>query len=146
MLGNWDTHMKEPRYTQVSTVDPGRKRKKRKEGTKFSNSKQKRRRELRKKEQSYTHGSEPPTDLNKMGGEAETWTPSMNEELQRIEEEREQSGSDEPSMGESEHRSDYETNEYEEETKEDSIGTVSLGLGFYALRSDIHLDYLKNGI
>jgi hypothetical protein len=52
-------------------------------------------------------------------------TSSKNEELQRIEEEREHSGSREPSMGESEHRSDSDTSGSEEETKEDSISTVS---------------------
>ncbi len=95
--------MKELGNSQVSTADPGRKRKKRKGGTSFSNSKQRRRRELRKNEQSCTQGSEPPTNLSKTGGEAETWTCSMNEKLERIEEEREQSGSGEPLMGESEH-------------------------------------------
>ena len=49
-------------------------------------------------------------------------------------------------MEESEHRSDSDTSESEEETKEDSIGTVSLGLGFYALGSDIHLGYFEDGI
>ena len=48
-------------------------------------------------------------------------------------------------MGESEHRSDSDSNESEEETKDDSIGTVSLGLAYYALGSDIHFAYLKDG-
>jgi hypothetical protein len=124
--------MKEPGNSVVSTADPGRKRKKRKGGTSFSNSKQRRRRELRKKEQTGTQGSEPPTDLTKRGGLDETGTSSRNEELQRIEEEREQSGSREPSMGESEHRSNTDTSGSEEETKEDSISTVSrvLCIGF----------------
>jgi hypothetical protein len=117
--------MKEPGNNVVSIADPGRKRKKRKGGTSFSNSKQRRRRELRKREQTGTQGSEPQTDLSKTGGEDETRTSSMNEELQRIEEEREHSGSHDPSMGESEHRSISDTSGSEEETKEDSISTVS---------------------
>jgi len=72
-----------------------------------------------------TQGSEPQTDLSKTGGEDETRTSSRNEELQRIEEEREHSGSRKPSMGESEHRSNSDTSGSEEETKEDSISTVS---------------------
>ena len=137
--------MKEPENSQVSTVDPGRKKKKRKWGTNFSNSKHRRRRELKKKEQSCTQGSEPPTDLSKTGRGAETRTSSSNKELQRIKEEREQSGLRELSMGESKHRSDSEMNKFEE-TKWDSIGTVSLSLGFYALGSYIHLGSFKDGI
>jgi hypothetical protein len=117
--------MKEPGNSVVSTADPGRKRKKRKGGTSFSNSKQRRRRELRKREQTGTQGSEPPTDLSKTGREDETGTSSRNEELQQIEEEREHSGSREPSMGESEHRSNSDTSGSEEETKEDTISNVS---------------------
>jgi hypothetical protein len=120
--------MKEPGNSVVSTADPGRKRKKRKGGTSFSNTKQRRRRELRKKEQTGTQGSEPPTDLTKTGGEDEIGTSSRKEELQRIEEEREHSGSREPSMGESEHRSSSDTSVSDEETKEDSISTVSMVL------------------
>ena len=138
--------MKNLGNSQVSTADPRRKRKKRKGGTSFSNSKQRRRRELRKNEQSCTQGSDPPTDLSKTGGEAETWTSSRNKELERIEEEREQSGSREQSMGESEHRSESDSSESKEEIKEDSIGTVSLGLAYYALGSYIHLGYLKEDI
>jgi hypothetical protein len=120
--------MKEPGNSVVSTADLGRKRKKRKGGTSFSNSKQRRRRELRKKEQTGTQGSEQPTNLTKMGGEDEKGTSSRNEELQRIEEEREHSGLLEPSMGESEHRSNSDTSGSEEETKEDSTSTVSRDL------------------
>jgi hypothetical protein len=120
--------MKEPGNSVVSTVDLGRKRKKRKGGTSFSNSKQRRRRELRKKEQTGTQGSEQPTILTKTGGKDEKGTSSRNEELQRIEEEREHSESREPSMGESEHRSNSDTSGSEEETKEDSTSTVSRDL------------------
>ena len=70
----------------------------------------------------------------------------MNEELDHIEIEREQSGSREPSMGESEHQSDSDSSESEEETKEDLIGTVCLGLAYYALGSDVHVGYIKDGI
>jgi hypothetical protein len=129
--------MKEKGNSHVSTMDPGRKRKKRKGGLSFNTSKQRRRRELRKKEQTCTDGSEPPIDLSKTGGEDETCTSSRNEELQRIEEERDHSGSREPSMAESEHRSNSNKSGSEEETKEDSISTVSLGVGFYALGKQV---------
>jgi len=117
--------MKEPSNSVVSTADSGRKMKKRKGGMSFSNSKQRQQRELGKKEQTGTQGSEPPTDLSKTGGEDETWTSSMNKELQRIEEEWGHRGSREPSMEESEHRSNSNTSGSEEETKEDSINIVN---------------------
>ena len=88
--------------------------------------------------------SETKTILSLTGGEAETGTSSRNEELERIEEQREQSGSLEPSMGESEHRSDSDSSESKEETKDDSI--VSLGLAYCALGSNIHVGYLKDDI
>ena len=138
--------MKETGNNVVSTTDPGRKRKKRKGGTSFSNSKQRRRRELRKKEQTCTPGSEPPTDVSKTGGEVETNTSSRNEELERIEEEWEHSGSLDPSMAESEHRSNSNKSGTEEERKGDSISTVSLGSGLYVEGADIHLGRCKNGI
>lgn len=59
-------------------------------------------------------------------------TSSRNEELQQIEEGREHNGLREPSMGESEHRSNSDKSGSEEETKEDSISTISMGLGFDA--------------
>jgi hypothetical protein len=135
--------MKDLGNNVVCTADPGRKKKKRKGGTSFSNSKQRRRRELRKKEQTCTQGSEPPTDLSKTGGEDETKTSSRNEDLQRIEEGQEHSGSREPSMGESEHRSNSQKSGSEEETKEDSISTVSMGVGFYTQGGHLHLGFFK---
>jgi hypothetical protein len=138
--------MKEPSNSQVLTADPGRPRKKKKGGLSFSTSKQRRRRELRKKEQTCTEGSEPPTDLSKTGGEVEIGAYSRNEELNPINEEREDSGSREPTMAESNHRSNSNKSGSEEEPKEDSISTVSLGCGFYALGSDTYLGYFKNGM
>jgi hypothetical protein len=138
--------MKETCNSQVSTADPGRPRKKGKGGLSFSTSKQRRRRELRKKEQTCTEGSEPLTDLSKTGTEVEMGASSRNEELNPIEEEREDSGSREPMMAESDHRSNSNKSGSEEEPKEDSINTVSLGCGFYALGSDTYLGYFKNGI
>jgi hypothetical protein len=49
---NWDAHMKEPENIRNSTIDPRKKQKKRKGGTNFSKSKQRRLRELKKKEES----------------------------------------------------------------------------------------------
>ena len=138
--------MKERGNSQVSTADPGRKMKKKNGGTSFSNSKQRRRSELRKKEQSCTHGNEPPTYLSKTGGDAETGTYSRIEELERIEEEREQSGSREPSMGESEHQSDSDKSKSKDERKHDSIDTVSMGLRFNALGSYKHVGSFKDAI
>ena len=66
----------------VYTADPGKKRKKMKGGLSFSNLKQRRRRELRKKEQTCTQGSEPPSNLSKTSGKVETNTSSRNEELE----------------------------------------------------------------
>ena len=137
--------MKKTGNSVVPTDDAGRKRKKRKGGTSFSTSKQRRRRELRKKEKTCTQGSEPLADLTKTGEEDETGISNRNEELQRIEEERENNGSREPSMGESEHRSNSDTSESEDETKEDSISTVSMAFGFRTLGPHIHVGYVKNG-
>jgi len=122
--------MKETGNIEVSTADPGRKRKKRKGGLSFSNSKQRRRRELRKKEQTCTQESEPRMDLSNTREEIATGTSSRKEEMERIEEGREHSGSREPSMGESEHRSNSDKNGSEEENKEDSVSIVSTGEGF----------------
>ena len=136
--------MKETCNSQVSTGDPGRPRKKRKGGLSFSTSKQRRRRELKKKEQTCTEGSEPQTDLTKTGGE-ERGSSSRNEELKPIDEEMEDSGSREPTMADSEHRSNSNKSGSAEEAKEDSINTVSLGCGVYTLGSDTYVGYLKNG-
>ena len=138
--------MKETCNNVVCTADPGRKRKKMKAGTSFSNSKQRRQRELRNKKQTCTLGSEPPSDVSKTGGEVETNTSSKNEELEQIEEEWEHNGSLEPSMAEIEHRSNSNKSGSEEETKGDSISTVSLGCGLYAEGAKIHLGRCKNGI
>ena len=67
----------------------------------------------------------------------------MNKELQQIEEEREHSGSREPSMAENEHRSISNKSGFEEDANKDSISIVSLGLGFDALGWDIHLGFDK---
>ena len=76
--------------------------------------------------------------MSKTGGDAEEGTYSRIEGLERIEEEREQSGSREPSMGGSEHQSDSDTRELEDEGKQDSIGTVSMG--FNPLGTFQHVD------
>ena len=54
--GNNDVHMKELEDNLDSTIDAGKKRKKRKGGLSFSNSKQRRGRELKKKEETYIEG------------------------------------------------------------------------------------------
>ena len=124
--------MKETGNSQVSTANFGRKMTKRKGGLSFSNSKQRRWRELRKKEQTSIEGSETPIDLSRTVAEVETGGSCRNDELEWIEEEREHNESCEPSMAESEHRSNSNKSGSEEETKGDSISPVSLGCGLYA--------------
>ena len=131
--------MKETCNSVVSTADPGRKRKKRKRGTSFSNSKQKRWRELRNKEQTYIQGNEPPIDLNSTVTEVKIGGSSRHNKQERIEEEREQRESCEPSMAESEHQSNSNKSGSEEESKKDSISIVSLGWGLYAEGAGKHL-------
>jgi hypothetical protein len=72
--------------------------------------------------------------LSKTGGEDETGTSSKNEG-------EEHSGSREPSMGESEHRSNTQKSGSEEGTKEDSISTVSMGVGFYGEARHLRLGF-----
>ena len=103
--------MKETCNSQVSTADFGRKRKKRKGGTNFNTSKQRRRKELRKKETSGVVG---------LGAS------NKDLDLEPIEEEGEHNRSRAPSMAESEHRTNSSKSGSEEETKEDAISTVSL--------------------
>ena len=62
--------MKEPEHNTVSTIDPRKKWKERKGGLSFSNSKQRRRRELKKKEESYIEGRGTPSDVQSTGGES----------------------------------------------------------------------------
>jgi hypothetical protein len=118
--------MKETGNSQVSTADPGRKRKKRKGGLSFSTLKQRRRRELRKKEITCTEGSRTPSDLSKTCGEVGTVDSNKELDLDPIEEEQEYNRSRAPSMAESEHRTNSSKSGSEEETKEDAISTVSL--------------------
>ena len=98
--------MKEPCHNTVPTIDPATKRKRRKGGTSFSNSKQKKRRELKKKDLTCVGGRGTPSDLSKtcVVDEIGSWNWHLN--LQPIEEEREDSGSRPPSMAESEHSTD----------------------------------------
>ena len=71
--------------------------------------------------------------------EVETGESNWNDELERIEEEQEQSESHEPSMAESEHQNNSNKSGSEEETKKNSINTVSLGWGLYAEGAGKHL-------
>jgi hypothetical protein len=65
---NKDAHMKEPKHITIFTIDPWKKRKKRKGGTSFSNSKQRRPGELGK-EESRIEGGGIPSDLQNTWGE-----------------------------------------------------------------------------
>jgi hypothetical protein len=84
--------------------------------------------------------------LSKTGGEVETGASSRNEELKPIDEEMEDSGSRKPTMADNDHRSNSNKSGSKEGPKEDSISTVSLGCGFYALGSGTYLGYIKNGM
>lgn len=126
--------MKEPSHNAVPTIDVATKRKRRKGGTSFSTSKQRKRRELKKKDQTSIEGRGTPSDLSKPCGIGEIGYTNPQLNLQAIEEEREGSGSQAPSMAESEPRSNSNQSGSREETREDSISTVSI-LGFIATTS-----------
>ena len=64
--------------------------------------------------------------MSRTVAEVETGGSSRHDELEQIEEERKQSESREPSMAGSEHRSNSNKSVSEEETKGDSISTVSI--------------------
>ena len=57
--------MKEPRHSIVHTINPATKRKRRKRGTSFSNSKQRKRIEFKKKDLTWIEGKGTMSDLSK---------------------------------------------------------------------------------
>jgi hypothetical protein len=118
--------MKEPSHNTIPTTNVATKWKRRKGGTSFSNSKQKKQRELKKNDLTSIEGKMTPSDLSKLFAIDETWYSNPQLNLHPIEEEREDSGSRAPSMAENEHRTNSNKNGSREETKEDSISTVSL--------------------
>jgi hypothetical protein len=65
--------MKEPSDKTVPTIDVATKRKRSKGGTSFSNSKQKKRRELKKNDLTSIEGREIPSNLSKPFAIDETW-------------------------------------------------------------------------
>ena len=128
--------MKELNQNTVSTIDPGKKRKKKKGGTSFNNSKQRRRRELKKKEETCIEGISTPSDSQN--------TCAVDKgglDLQSIDEEREDSGSQAQSMAKSEHRNNSHQSGSPEERKKNSIMTVSLSHRLYAQRALQDLGY-----
>lgn len=106
--------------------DVATKRKRRKGGTSFSNSKQRKRRELKKKDLTSIEGRGTPSDLSKQIPIDEIGHSNPQLILDRIEEEREDSGSRAQSMAESEHPTNSNQSGSREETREDSISTVSM--------------------
>jgi hypothetical protein len=124
--GNWDAHMKELKQNIDSTIDLGKKRKKQKGGLSFSISKQRRRRELKKKEESYIERRGTPSNLQNICGESKRGSLNWDLNLQRIEEEREDSDSPATSMAESEHNNSSNQSGSREETRDNLILTVSL--------------------
>ena len=115
--------MKEPGH---KAEDVATKRKRRKGGTSFSNSKQRRRRELKKKDLTSIEGRGTPSDLSKPIPTDEIGQSKAQLSLHRIEEEREDSGSRSPSMEEREHPTNSNQSGSREETREDSMSSVSL--------------------
>jgi hypothetical protein len=119
--------MKEPSDNTIPTIDVATKRKRRKGGTSFSTSKQRKRRELRKKDLTSIEGRGIPSYLNdKPFGIEETGYSNPQLNLHPIEEEREDNGSRLPSMAGSEHRTNSNQSSSREETIEDSISNVRL--------------------
>ena len=115
--------MKEPSHR---AEDVATKRKRRKGGTSFSNSKQKKRRELKKNDLTSIEGRGTPSDLSKPIPIDEIGHSNPQLNLHQIEEEREENGSRAPSMAESEHPTNSNQRGSRKETREDSINTVSL--------------------
>jgi hypothetical protein len=128
---NWDAHMKEPEHNTDSTIDIGKKRKKRKGGLSFSNSKQRRRRELKKKEEAYIEGRGTPSDVQSTGEESKRGSSKRQLNLQPIEEDREDSETPAASMEESEQPNSSNQSEYQEETRDDSNLIVRLSFKLY---------------
>ena len=118
--------MKEPCHNTVPTTDLATKRKRRKGGTSFSNSKRKRWRELKKKDITCIEGRGTPSDFSKQCHVDEIGTLNPHLNLHPIEEEMEDTGSRAPSMAESEHRTNSNQSNSREETREYSINMVSL--------------------
>ena len=129
--GKWDAHMKELEHKTDSTIDPGKMRKKRKGGLNFSNSKQRKRRELKKKEESYIEGRGTPSDVQNTGGEIKRGSSKWQLNLQLIEEDGEESESPAPSMEKNEHPNSSNQSGYYEETRDDSILIVRLLFKLY---------------
>ncbi len=115
--------MKEPGH---KAEDVATKRKRRKGGTSFSNSKQRRRRELKKKDLTSIEGRGTPSDLSKQICTDEIGQRNPQLSLHRIEEEREDNGSLAPSMAESEHPTNSNQSGSREDTRKDSMSSVSL--------------------
>ncbi len=113
--------MKETEQNIDSSIDPGKRRKKRKGGLSFSNTKQRRRRELKKKEESYMEGRGTPSELQNTCGESKGGSLNRETNLWRIEEERE----DSDSPAESEHNNSSNQSGSREETRDDLNFTVS---------------------
>jgi hypothetical protein len=113
--------MKETDVNTVTTIDPGKKRKKRKGGTSFSNSKQRRRREQKKKEGADIEGRGTPTESQNTCGVDKG---GLN--LQSIDEEGEESGSQIPSMAKSKHLNSSNESGSPEDRRDNSMNAVSL--------------------
>lgn len=112
--------------TSDRAEDAATKRKRRKGGMSFSNSKQRKRRELKKKDLTSIDGRGTPSDLSKQNCTYEIGQSNPQLNLDRIEEEKEESGSLAQSMAESEHPTNSNQSGSREERREDSISSVRL--------------------
>ena len=98
--------MKEPGHNTVPTIDLATKQKRIKGGTNFNNSKQRKRRELKKKDLTCIEGRGTPLVLSKQCHVDEIGSSNLHLNLQPIEE-RKDSGSRAPSMAESKYRTNF---------------------------------------
>lgn len=79
-----------------------------------------------KKEESCIKRKDTPSDLHSTCGEGKRWSLNQHLNLQPIEEEQEDNDSHAPSMAESEHRNSSNQSGSLEETRDNTIITVSL--------------------
>ena len=124
--------MNKPEHNTVSTVDIGKKRKKRKGGMSFYNSKQRKRRELKKKDKMCIERRGTPSHLQNTCAVDKKRSLNQHLNLQPIEEEREDNGLHAPSVVESKHPNSSNQSGSREEIRRNLIITISLSSRLYA--------------
>ena len=109
--------MTKPDNSIVPTINLGRKEKRKNGGTSFNNSKQSKQIELRKKILTYIEGRGTPSNFSKMSRVVEIGAWNKHVDLQPIEEEREDNCSRALSMVVSDHCSNFNNSDSNEETR-----------------------------